>query len=146
MILLAKIALGMAGAAVAGAGVLCSEGLVQVKVIEKQPQGVHIRMFAPAMLAPMAMHLAPRQSLAEATREIHPYLPVIRATMESLRQADDVVFVQVEGPGEHVKVQKLGGSIIVDVDDPDATVHVTAPIRAIASTMEQLAAADSNSL
>lgn len=65
MIRLAKIVLGMAGAGLASAAVLCSEGVVYVKVIEKQPQGLHIHVIAPAMLAPIAVHLAPQPVLAK---------------------------------------------------------------------------------
>jgi len=146
MILLAKIALGMAGASLAGAGVLCSEGVVNVKVIEKQPRGLHLHVIAPAMLAPIALRFAPERDLAEATREIQPYMPAIRAALDGLRDSDDVVFVAVKEPGEHVEVAKSGGSIVVDVDDAAETVHVSAPIRAISSTVDQLAAATSTSL
>jgi len=146
MILLAKIALGIAGAGLAGAGVLCSEGLVCVKVIEKQPQGLHLHVVAPAMLAPIAVRFTPQRDLANAAREMQPHMPEIRAALDGLRDSDDVVFVEVKEPGQHVEVAKSGGSIIVDVDDADEIVHVSAPIRAISSTVEQLAAASSNSL
>jgi len=145
MILLAKIALGMASVGLAGAGVLCSEGVVNVRVTEKQPQGLHLHVVAPAILAPIAMHLAPRHCLANATQKIQPYMPEIRAAIEGLRESGDVVLVEVEGPDQHVEVAKSGGSIIVDVDDAGESVHVSAPIRAISSTVEQLAAAGSNS-
>jgi hypothetical protein len=146
MILFAKIALGMAGAGLASVGVLCSEGLVNVKVVEKQPGGVHIHVIAPAMLAPIAVHVAPQRALANAAREIQPYMPTIRAALDSLRDSDDVVLVEVKGPGEHVMVATSGGAIVVDVDDANDTVHVSAPIGAISSTVNQLAAAGSNSL
>ena len=146
MILLGKIVLGMAGVGLAGASILCSEGLVHVKVIEKQPQGVHINVIAPAMLAPIAVHLAPQRGLAQAARQIQPYMPVIRAALDGLRDSEDVVLVDVNEPGEHVEVSKAGGSIVVDVDDAGETVHVSTPVRAISSTVEQLAAADSNPL
>jgi hypothetical protein len=146
MILLAKIAVGMAGVGLASAGVLCSEGVVYVKVIEKQPQGLHIHVIAPAMLAPIAVHFAPQRDLAKAAREIQPYMPAIRAALDGLRDSDDVVFVEVKEPGEHMEVAKSGGSIVVDVDDAGETVHVSTPIRAISSTVDQLAAASSNSL
>jgi len=144
MILLAKIALGMAGVAVAGAGVLCSEGLIHVKVVEKQPQGIHLNLIVPAMLVPMGMHFAPQRNLAQAARQIRPYMPVVRAVMEGLRDSDDIVLVEAHGPGEYMHVAKSGGSITVDVDDAGETVHVSTPIRVISSTVEQLAAADSN--
>jgi hypothetical protein len=145
MIRVAKITLGMAGIAVAGAGVLCSEGFVHVKVVEKQPRGLHIQVIAPAMLAPMAVQLAPQRALTEAARQIAPNMPAIRAALEGLRDSDDVVLVEVNEPGQRVKVAKAGGSILVDVDDAGETVQVSAPIRALSSTVNQLAAG-SNSL
>lgn len=144
MILLGKIVLGMAGAGLAGVGVLCSEGMVQVKVIEKEPQGHHINVIAPALLGPIAVHFAPRREIENASRQIEPWLPVARAALESLREADDVVFVEVNDSNQHVKVAKSGGSIVVDVDDPGETVHVSTPIRAIQSTFEQIAAASAD--
>jgi hypothetical protein len=144
MILLAKIALGMAGVALAGVGVLCSEGVVNVNVVEKKPQGVHIHVIAPAMLAPIAVYFVPQRDLADAARQIQPNMPAIRAALEGLRDSDHVMFVEVNEPGEHVEVAKSGGSIVVDVDDADETVHVSAPIAAISSTVNQLADADSN--
>jgi len=146
MILLGKIVLGMAGVGLAGASILCSEGLVHVKVIEKQPQGVHINVIAPAMLAPIAVHLAPQRDLAQAARRIQPYMPVIRAALDGLRDSEDAVLVDVTEPGEHVEVAKSGGSIVVDVDDDAETVHVSTPVRAISSTVEQLAAVNSSPL
>jgi len=141
MILLAKIALGMASVGVAGAGVLCSEGVVNVRVTEKQPQGLHLHVIAPAILAPIAVHFAPQHCLVNATEKIRPYMPEIRAALEGLRESGDVVLVEVKEPDQHVEVAKSGGSIIVDVDDAGETVHVSASIRAISSTVEQLAAA-----
>ena len=141
MILIGKIVLGMAGTALAGVGLLCSEGFVNVNVIEKQPQGHHVHVIAPALLLPIAAHFVPPREANHATREMQEYMPTIRAALDSLRDADDVVFVDVTEPDTHVRVSKSGGSIIVDVNDPDETVHVSTPIRAISSTVEQLAAA-----
>jgi hypothetical protein len=143
MVLLGKIALGMAGTALAGVGILCSEGMVQVKVIEKAPQGHHINVIAPALLCPIAAHFVPRRALANASRDIRPWLPVVRAALDGLGESEDMTFVEVEERDEHVKVAKSGGSIVVDVDDPDETVHVSTPIRAISSTVEQIAASTS---
>lgn len=144
MMLFGKIVLGMAGTALAGVGVLCSEGMVQVKVIEKHPQGHHINVIAPALLGPIVVHFVPRSNLSDASRQIQPYLPTVRAAIDALRDADDIVFVEVRERDQHVQVAKSGGSIVVDVDDPDETVHVSTPIRAISSVIEQIADADSS--
>lgn len=141
MILVGKIALGMVGAAVAGVGLLCSEGLVEVNVVERQPEKHHIYIVAPALLVPAALHLVPKEKLSQGSCEIKEYLPTIRAALHELRKAENMTFVEVKQEGEHVLVKKEGGSIVVDVDDPDNIVHVSTPIHAIESSVEEIAAA-----
>jgi hypothetical protein len=141
MLLLGKIALGVTGVVFAGVGVICSEGFVQVKVIQKQADGHHINVIAPAVLGPIAAHFVPERNLDHASRQLREYLPLIDTTLDALREANDVVLVDVREPGEHVQVMKSGGSIVVDVDDPNETVHVSAPLRAISGTVDQLASA-----
>lgn len=141
MILFGKIALGIAGTAVAGAGLLCSEGLVHVNVQQKGAERHHIHVIAPALLVPIGMHFAPKDRLAEASEEIRPWLPVIREALKQLQQCEDLPFVVVDEPGQHVRVAKWGGSITVDVDSVEESVHISTPIRALSSAVEELAAA-----
>lgn len=140
MILLGKVALGFAGTALAGAGLLCSQGLVQVNVVQKQAQGHHIHVVAPALLLTIGAHFAPKESMAEASAEIQPWMPTIRATLAQLRECDDIAFVEVSRPDQKVRVAKSGGSIVVDVESVEDSVHVSAPIRAMSSAVEELAA------
>jgi hypothetical protein len=146
MILLGKIALGIAGTAVAGVGLICSEGMIEVNVIERQPETHHVYVLAPAALVPMAVHFIPSHKFANASAELQPWMPTIRAGLDQLREVDDVTLVDVTEPGQHVVVSKKGGSVMVDVNDREETVHVSAPIRAIRSTVEQVAAASQDSL
>jgi hypothetical protein len=141
MILLGKIALGIAGTAVAGAGLLCSEGLVHVNVLQKGAERHHVHVIAPAMLVPIGIHFVPRAHLAEAAEEIHPWLPVIRETLKQLQQIEDLPFVEVSEPGQHVRISKSGGSIVVDVESEEESVHISTPIRAMSNAVEELAAA-----
>ncbi|MGH9714379.1 MAG: hypothetical protein ACRD5M_13865 [Candidatus Acidiferrales bacterium] len=140
MLLFGKIALGFAGTALAGAGLLCSQGLVEVNVVEKHAQGHHVHVIAPALLLTIGTHFAPRDNMAEASAEIQPWLPTIRATFAELRECDDIAFVEVKEPGQQVRVAKSGGSIVVDVEREDESVHVSAPIRAMSSAFEELGA------
>jgi len=141
MILLGKVALGIAGTALAGVGLICSEGMIEVNVVEKQPEAHHVYVLAPAMLMPIGMHFVPSRKLGRAAMELRPWMPTIRAALDQLRAGEDMTLVDVREPGQHVLVTKDGGSVVVDVTDKDETVHVSAPIRAIESTIEQLAAA-----
>ena len=143
MVLLGKVALGIAGTALAGLGLICSEGMIEVNVVEKQPEAHHIYVLAPAMLVPIATHFVPSRKLGRAASEIKPWVPTIRAALEQLRAGEDVTLVEVREPGQHVLVAKSGGSVVVDVTDKDDIVHISTPIRAIESTVEQIAAASS---
>ena len=141
MVLLGKVALGIAGSALAGVGLICSEGMIEVKVVEKQPEVHHVYVLAPAMLVPMTMHFIPNRKLGRCSAEIKPWMPTIRAALEQLRASEDITLVEVRESDQHVLVTKSGGSVVVDVTDKDNIVHVSAPIRAIESTVEQVAAA-----
>jgi hypothetical protein len=140
MLLLARIALGLAGSAVAGVGLLSSEGMIQVNVVEKRPEGHHLHILAPALLLPIGLHFAPRERIAEASTEIQPWLPTIRATLAQLRDCDDFAFVEVKEPGQQVRVTKSGGSLVVDLNNEQESVHISAPVRAMSSAVEELAA------
>jgi hypothetical protein len=141
MILLGKVGLGIVGTALAGAGIICSEGMISVNVETRQPEKHHVFVVAPAMLVPIAMHFVPKDRLGEQAREIQPWMPTIRAGLDALGESDDITFVEVKEPGQNVRVAKSDGSIVVDVNDNDETVHASAPIRAMASAIEELAAA-----
>jgi hypothetical protein len=141
MVLLGKVALGVAGTALAGVGLICSEGMIEVNVVEKQPEAHHVYVLAPAMLVPIGMHFVPSRKLGKAATELRPWMPTVRAALDQLRAGEDITLVEVREPGQHVLVTKDGGSVVVDVADKDETVHVSTPIRAIESTLEQVAAA-----
>jgi hypothetical protein len=142
MVLLGKIALGMFGTMVAGVGLICSEGFIEVNVVTKQPNDQHhIVVIAPAMLVPIAAHFIPPDKLDHGARELKQYMPTVRAALEGLDEADDVTLVEVTEPGQHVLVKKEGGSVTVNVVDKDETVYVSTPIRAVESTVEQIASA-----
>jgi len=146
MIVLGKVALGIAGVTAAGVGLICSEGMIEVNVVERQPEAHHVYVLAPAAIVPMAVHFIPSHEFGHASAELQPWMPTIRAALDQLREVDDVTLVDVTEPGQHVVVAKKGGSVVVDVNDRDQTVHVSAPIRAISSTIEQVAAASHESL
>ena len=84
MILLGRVGLGIVGTALAGAGIICSEGMISVNVETRQPEKHHVLVVAPAMLVPIAMHFVPKDRLGEQAREIQPWMPTIRAGLDAL--------------------------------------------------------------
>ena len=142
MIILAKIGIGFMGAVLVGGAALSSEGFIHVKVDEKQADGHHVTLVVPAALVPAALKFVPRHHLTEAAENLRTYMPILDAALPALEQCPDGVFVEVIDPGEHVLIAKVGGSIVIDVNDPDETVHVAVPLRAAESAIHEIAGAN----
>lgn len=145
MLLLGKLALGAGSTVLLAGGILCSEGFVSVDVREAQPEAHHVYVVAPAMLAPIAAHFVPKAKLQEASAQVRPWLPVIRAAISSLRDENDMTLVDITDQQQHVSVKKYGGNIVVDVVDDENNVHVSVPLRAMENTIEVIASADDSS-
>ncbi len=109
---------------------------------EKKADGHHINLIVPAALVPVGLRFVPREHLAEAGQNLRANMAIIDAALPALEQCPDGVFVEVTDPGEHVLVAKVGGSIVIDVNDPDETVHVSVPLRAAESAIHEIAAAN----
>jgi hypothetical protein len=156
MLIAAKIGLALAGTIVAGGAYVCSDGFLHVSVDESGRGGnppQHISVTAPAMIVPMVVRVVThfardgehRHKMAEASRKMQPWMPTIETAVSELKFTDDMTLVDVYEPDSHVRVAKSGGSIVIDVEDKDDVVHVSAPLRAISGTVEELASAiDSN--
>ena len=142
MIILAKIEVGVMGAVLVGGAALSSEGFIHLKVDEKQVDGHHISLIVPAALVPVTLKFVPRQHLAEAAHNLRDNMAIIDAALPALEQCPDSVFVEVVDPGEHVLIAKSGGSIVIDVNDPNENVHVSVPLRAAESAIHEIAAAN----
>jgi hypothetical protein len=138
MILLAKVALIAVGTAVAGGALISSEGFVHVSVHEKGPGGHNISIVVPATLATTSMHFVPKRHLREACDNMKEWGPTVTAAIDQLEKMDDFTLVEVTAKDQHVKVSKEHGSIIVDVNDPENTVYVSTPLRAIEATLKEI--------
>jgi|SRR5215469_11753780 len=143
MLLAGKVALSLVGTAVAGVGLICSEGFVDVNVQTRGADPHHIHIAAPALVVPAALHFAAKRDLARSCHELKEWLPTVRVALDELRRVNDMAFVEVKQEGQHVLVKKQGGSIVVDVEDENDTVHISTPISTIQSSIEQIAAASS---
>ena len=145
MIFLAKLGIGILGTAVVAGAALSSEGFIHVEVHEKQPNGANINVFVPALLATTALHFVPNRDLARDSGELRSCLPMIDAALPVLQNIPDGILVEVEDANDHVLVQKIGGSIVVDVNDLEDVVHVAVPLRAAQRAIHDIADAGSRS-
>jgi hypothetical protein len=143
MLLLAKLALGMT-ATVAVAGVYTfHDGIVRVDVDEFRAGGSHVHVWAPAAIAPMALHFVPLNHIEDATEKIGPMMPTIRVLIKELKKYPDAEFVDVRDHRDHVRVAVHNGKVIVDVNGPGETVHVACPLAAIEDAAGVLASRNS---
>jgi hypothetical protein len=133
---------GSLGIVVLTAAVVYNTGAIRVDVREKKPHGDHVRLWVPAIVLPIGVHVVPKDKLQEAAEKVRPWLPTIKAASEELARCPDGPLVEVDSKREHVRIAKLGGSLVIDVDDPGETVHVSLPIKMIGYTASQLASSD----
>lgn len=132
----AIISFGIFAALIAGTGValaatVAATGFVMIEVKDKGNDGVSFTAPVPAALVDAGLgiaQVAAADELAQARRQLEPYSAVIENLFDELDQADSFTLVSVETPEETVWVGKEKGKIIVDVDAPDATVHVSLPL------------------
>lgn len=143
MLVLGKLGIGFMGTILVGGAIVSSEGFIHVKVQEKQGHGTHVSLIVPAMIVPLAVRFVPRRHLADASANLQQYMPVVDAALSGLADCPDGPLVEVIDSDSHVTVVKSGGSIVIDADDVDETVHVAVPLRATRVAIDEIAAANS---
>lgn len=131
---------GGLGVIVLGGAVVYNAGAVRVSVQEKTPDGEHFRLVLPAAVVPVALRFIPEEKLRDASVKLRPWLPAIKIASEELARCPDGPLVLVDGPDEKVSIAKLGGSLVIDVDSSAESVHVSFPLKTLASAAEELAA------
>ncbi|MFZ0638866.1 MAG: hypothetical protein WA020_15160 [Candidatus Acidiferrales bacterium] len=142
MLLLGKIGIGFMGTMLVGGAIISSEGFIHVKVNEKLANGTHVSLIVPAVIVPLAVRFIPRHNLADASANLQQYTPVIDAAISGLADCPDGPLVEVVDSDSHVTVVKEGGSLVVDANDADETVHVAVPLRATQRAIDEIAAAN----
>ncbi len=139
MLLLSKIGIGFMGTILVGGAIVSSEGFIHVNVHEKQTNGTHVSLIVPAMVVPLAIKFVRRDRLKEASANLQQFMPVVDAAISGLADCPDGPLVEVVDEDSHVTVVKSDGSIVVDADDPDETVHVAVPLRATKAAIDEIA-------
>jgi hypothetical protein len=125
---------------VMGAVVTYNAGAVRVSVEEKKAGGSHVHLFVPAVVVPPALDLVPEEQLREKLAEVRPWLPAIRIASRELAGTPDAVLVEVINSHEHVTITHRGGSLMVDVDSDEESVHIAVPLGMVHAIAEKLEA------
>jgi hypothetical protein len=120
------------------------DGVVEVSVHEKRDGGQNIHVLVPGVLVPAALHFVPKEDMKQElrgnAREVAEWLPVARIAARELERIPDGPLVEVDDPArrDHVRIFKRGGSLVVDVDDDQDTVHVSVPLALVRSVAENI--------
>jgi hypothetical protein len=130
---------GTLGLLLIGGVVVYNDGAVKVDVREKTGEKGHVHVIVPGIILPVAARFVPRNKLKDQREQLEQYLPTIEAAAEGLARCPDGPLVQVDNRHEHVLIQKRSGSLSVDVDSDEETVHVSIPLAAVAGAAKQLA-------
>lgn len=108
-------------------------GVAIVDVREGGPDGHHIVVPVPLMIAQAALAVAPAHAthldLAKhGGADLRRNMGAARGVIEALADAPDGELVRVEEPGQRVVVEKRGGTLHVEVHDSDDDVDVNVPL------------------
>ncbi len=120
-------------------GVVIQSGFLWVDVREKGPDGHHIVLPVPMVLARVGVALVPAHAFAGEAADMQEALPAVGALCDSLAKMPDAVLVEVQSTREQVRIAKRGDSLDIDVDDSDGTVHLSVPLASAADLMKDLA-------
>jgi len=136
--ILAKLALGFCGT-VAVAGVYTfHEGVMRVD--EDRYDGRHVHVWVPAAIVPMALHLVPSRHFEHALEHAGPWLPTLRELTKQLKRYREADFLEVQDGRQHVHIRTHQGKLLIDVTQPDETVHVACPLVMIEDIARELEA------
>jgi hypothetical protein len=140
MLIIAKIALGMASTVALATVYTFREGVIRVDVDEHRDGGSHVHFFVPAAAVPMAVHFTPQRHKEHAAEHMQDWMPMLRQLSKGLEKYPNAEFVDVQSEEEHVSVRTHAGKLQVDVTGPGESVHVACPIATIEDLAEEFGA------
>jgi hypothetical protein len=120
--------------------VLCllvyATGLAVVDIREGGPDGTRLIIPVPLALASTALLFVDQKHEGIQWPGLEQHRDAAIRLARELQRSPDARFVEVEGRGERVTVDKSGGLLIVEVRDGEQEVLVRVPIAALAELIE----------
>lgn len=133
--------IALSATALVGGGVYIASG--GIAFAEVDTPEVKMTVPIPMRLADLglaiASHSMPRHELEQMREEVADYAPMVEAALQEIAQVPDgTVLVTVKTSDEDVYIARERGKLVIDVDSPDATVHLKVPMRSIEHLAESL--------
>lgn len=120
-------------------------GMLVIRIQEAGPHGMDLAIQIPAILVPMALQFVPDEALNQVAHRTADWGPAVRAATKAFSESPDFLLVQVDSPGEQVRISKERGRLIVDVSSIEERLHISLPLRILGPVIKQLEGAVSNS-
>jgi hypothetical protein len=116
-------------------GVLASSSCLIVDVKEGGPDGLHLVIPVPLVLAQAAVAFVPAAHTRVPCPEAKEYLPVAESIIDELRTVPDMELVRVEEDDELVVISKIDDNLEVEVYSDREEVSVSLPLTAVADIL-----------
>lgn len=113
-------------------------GLLIVDVQEKGQDGKRIYLPLPLLLATLSLNFVPQEKFERMRAELAPWRGLILSAAETLQDCPDGTYVEIEEAEESFLLVKRGNRLVVDVDAPDARVHVEVSIRGLVKVLAKV--------
>lgn len=127
------------GVTIPAAVVVHQQGIIEVEVHEKTPDGTRLYIPVPMALVNLALAFVPASELRDAGRQVREYRELVAAVTESLADCPDGTLVDVVDGSDTVRVVKIGGRIEVHVDNDQEMVDVKVPLYGVNRVVQKLA-------
>lgn len=112
-------------------------GSIAVEVHEDDGEQIHIAV--PAALVRVAVWLTPASVFEPAmVDEVRPILPALRAGWRELVRTPDFVLAEVRDRDDSVRIEKVGGEILIRVESDGSTVRVALPLATVGPLLAKL--------
>ncbi len=126
-------------------GAVYAWGGVATVQIRDSDDGLTLYIPVPVVLVDAAVetsrHVVPQHEIEdflELHGELGEWQPFLRALLEALDESPDFTLVEVEDGSDHVRVAKEGRKLVIEVSQPDMSIRVTLPTRAMSRTFSRL--------
>ena len=111
---------------------LGATGVLLVDVREGGPDGTHIVIPVPLIVAQAALSLAPDEARYVKCEDLGQYQEIGVRLAEELSRCPDFIIAEVVEGNESVLVRKEGKCITVDVKEGEEQVHCRVPLKSVA--------------
>jgi hypothetical protein len=116
-----------------------SLGSIEVSMKGHGCGGDDIELRIPAALAQAALMLTPNDLICGGRQAMFDKMPLASAVCRALQDTPDFVLVEVETADEHVRVEKRGHALFIDVNCPEETVRVRVPVKIVQGIVNKFA-------